>query len=55
MDKLVHQAGLTHPGLADRGHHLAVSLASVLQGLVQRGDFRVAPHKPGEPTRHSGL
>ena len=36
MNKLVHQTRLAHPGLAEQGHELAVSLTGLRQRLRQR-------------------
>jgi hypothetical protein len=55
MDKLIHQAGFPHPGLADDRDHLPMACPRTLQGLPQRHELRVAADKAGEPAGHSHL
>jgi hypothetical protein len=55
VDKLIDQARLSHPGLADHGHHLAVTRPGALQRLPEGGQLLLPPHKAGESTRHRRL
>ena len=55
MGELVEEAGLAHPGFPDDRHHLAVPGPGLLQGLVQGREFRLPPHKGGQPSRRKRL
>ena len=46
---------LPDPGLPDDRHHLAVPGPGLLQGLVQGREFRLPPHKGGQPPRRKRL
>src|SRR5262245_6643340 len=51
VDTLIDEAGLAHPGLADHGHHLSMSVPGSLQDLHQGGKLRVAADKARQPPR----
>ena len=55
VDTLVHQTRLAHPGLAEQGHELALSLTGLRERLCQRRQFLVTPDKARQPARHGGL
>src|SRR5262245_17095793 len=48
VGELPEEAGFAHAGLADDGHHLAVTGTGLLQGLAQGLDLSLPSHKGGE-------
>ena len=51
----MHQARLPHPGLPDHGHHLTVARPGLRLSLANSLEFRLPPHKGGQPTCCAGL
>ena len=55
VDELIEQARLPHPGLADHGHHLAVTRRGTRQCLPEGRQLLLPPHKAGEAAPHRRL
>ena len=55
VDHLIHQSRLADARLPHQGDHLALPGLRLGQGLVQRRQLVLPPHKGGESSRRSGL
>ena len=55
MHKLIDQAGLAYTRFPYQGYELPMARASVRQRLLQRHQFVLPPHEPGEPPPRGGL
>ena len=55
VEELIDQARFAYPGLPQQCHHLPLASPGSCQGLVQRLQFGLPPHKRRQPTRDGDL